>query len=635
MASTKNHETRALQPPPEESENEFEEGGGGGSEEWEDWMDNEEEEGDSSFDDLVCLFCDARHASCDVLFEHCRGCHHFDFYAIRNALSLDFYGSLKLINYVRSEVKGIRCWSCSHVCLDNQDLLNHLHEAGNLNNIKLCLEDDKYLKPFLLDDALLYSFGECEGGEDDSNTIGYKEELMSHMKIFEEIRIDVENTGKELTTSSGSLDDNGNAEVAFASNGHLDMACSSKSDGDMKECAGLSDSKDMLPRGSLVNLAEKDIKNVNENYFGAYSSFGIHREMISDKVRMDAYGQAILKNPSLLNGAVVMDLGCGTGILSLFAAQAGASRVIAVEASEKMAAVATQIAKDNGFWRSQSTDSNQSTGVLEVVHSMAEDLHKSIQIQPNSIDVLVSEWMGYCLLYESMLNSVLFARDRWLKPGGAILPDTATMFVVGFGRGGTSLPFWENVYSFNMSCIGKELVQDAAKIPIVDVVDDRDLVTDAVVLQTFDLTTMKPDEVDFTTSIELEPKMTSPASDSSQLQSDTTWCYGVVLWFETGFTSRFCKEMPAVLSTSPYTPKTHWSQTVLTFHEPIAIALEKPSADKFSKVGIADCPAAKIHLRISIARAVQYRSIDISLETTAVGSSGRKFTWPAQIFNLS
>ena len=58
---------------------------------------------------------------------------------------------------------------------------------------------------------------------------------------------------------------------------------------------------------------------------------------------------------------------------------------------------------------------------------MIEDLEKSISIKPHSLDVLLSEWMGYCLLYESMLSSVLFARDRWLKPGGAILPDTATM----------------------------------------------------------------------------------------------------------------------------------------------------------------------------------------------------------------
>lgn len=54
--------------------------------------------------------------------------------------------------------------------------------------------------------------------------------------------------------------------------------------------------------------------------------------------------------------------------------------------------------------------------------------------------------------------------------------------VAGFGVGGTSLPFWENVYGFSMSCVGKELVEDAAKGPIVDIVDAKDLVTSAAIL---------------------------------------------------------------------------------------------------------------------------------------------------------
>ncbi|GFS29675.1 protein arginine methyltransferase 3 [Actinidia rufa] len=85
---------------------------------------------------------------------------------------------------------------------------------------------------------------------------------------------------------------------------------------------------------------------------------------------------------------------------------------------------------------------------------------------------------------ESMLSSVLFAWDRWLKPGGAIILDTTTMFVAGFGRGCTSIPFWENMYGFNMSYIGNELVEDAAGVPLVDVVDSQDIVTNTVVLQT-------------------------------------------------------------------------------------------------------------------------------------------------------
>ncbi|KAL7234685.1 hypothetical protein ACSBR1_018184 [Camellia fascicularis] len=211
--------------------------------------------------------------------------------------------------------------------------------------------------------------------------------------------------------------------------------------------------------------------------------------------------------------------------------------------------------------------------------------------------------MGYCLLYESMLSYVLFARDRWLKPGGAILPDTATMFVAGFGRGGTSIPFWENVYGFNMSCIGKELVEDAARVPIVDVVDFCDIVTNTVVPQSFDLLKMTPDEMDFTSSIELEPKLDNPTNYFTDLICKTTWCYGVVLWFDTSFTGRFCKEKSIVLSTSPYAPQTHWLQTILTFREPITMALGKLDADRLAEVGTEACPAMKMQARISIVRA--------------------------------
>ena len=46
-------------------------------------------------------------------------------------------------------------------------------------------------------------------------------------------------------------------------------------------------------------------------------------------------------------------------------------------------------------------------------------------------DIIISEWMGYFLLYESMLDTVLLARDKYLKPGGLIFPDTATLFLAG------------------------------------------------------------------------------------------------------------------------------------------------------------------------------------------------------------
>ena len=39
---------------------------------------------------------------------------------------------------------------------------------------------------------------------------------------------------------------------------------------------------------------------------------------------------------------------------------------------------------------------------------------EEVTLPVEKVDIIISEWMGYCLFYESMLNSVLFARDKWL-----------------------------------------------------------------------------------------------------------------------------------------------------------------------------------------------------------------------------
>ncbi|XP_027342368.1 probable protein arginine N-methyltransferase 3 [Abrus precatorius] len=607
---------------------------------WDDW---EGDEGDPQLE-FLCLFCDSHYGSCGSLFDHCASLHHFDFHAIRKALNLDFYASFKIINFIRSQVAERRCWSCGLTCQSNNDLQNHLHDVTNFNDIKKALwDDDRYLKPFMQDDSLLYSFGECgEEGEDEQIT-PMDEDLLRDLMITEETFRDDQSVAIKVGVNGGEYDACRRMETASASNDCLNWASpSNKELSNGKDSSGNVSCSDRDPEEGYSmaysqNHIAKHIMKVNENYFGSYSSFGIHREMLSDKARMDAYGQAILKNPSLINGAVVMDVGCGTGILSLFAAKAGASRVIAVEASAKMAAVASQVAKDNGLWLSKGQNGVNALqkGVVEVVHGMVEEIDKTAELQPHSVDVLLSEWMGYCLLYESMLGSVLFARERWLKPGGAILPDTATIFVAGFGKGATSLSFWENVCDFDMSCIGKELVIDAARIPIVDIVDSQDLVTSSAILQTFDLATMKPNEVDFTATATLQLKPTASDKNEMRLNSKTCcWCHGVVLWFETGFTSRFCRETPVVLSTSPYTPRTHWSQTILTFREPIAMGSGKENGGKLEAIGTDVYPAVKIDLRVSIVRSTEHRSIDISLEAAGVDPDGRRRSWPAQPFSL-
>ena len=70
--------------------------------------------------------------------------------------------------------------------------------------------------------------------------------------------------------------------------------------------------------------------------------------MLKDSVRTKSYRNAIVQNRHLFEGKIVLDVGCGTAILSMFAAQAGAKKVYAVDYSD-IAKQASQIVKDNNL----------------------------------------------------------------------------------------------------------------------------------------------------------------------------------------------------------------------------------------------------------------------------------------------
>lgn len=60
---------------------------------------------------------------------------------------------------------------------------------------------------------------------------------------------------------------------------------------------------------------------------------------------------------------------------------------------------------------------------------------EEIEMPFPKVDIIISEWMGYFLLYESMLDTVLYARDKYLVPNGLIFPDKATIFMAGIEDG--------------------------------------------------------------------------------------------------------------------------------------------------------------------------------------------------------
>uniref|UniRef100_A0A7C8ZEK9 C2H2-type domain-containing protein n=1 Tax=Opuntia streptacantha TaxID=393608 RepID=A0A7C8ZEK9_OPUST len=295
----------------------------GQAEGWEDWnADESEDNGDGDGDsEFKCLFCESNFGSCGSFFEHCASVHYFDFAGIKKSLDLDFYGCVKLVNYIRRMVARNTCWSCGQQCMSIEELQNHLHEPSISKELKQFWDDEKYLQPFREGDSLLYSFDQDEDfEEDESIPFVHQEELM---KIREEVgNICINDEIMVDTDASTSFASNGKGmkEQASTSDSSVNVTSLSHKEKVNGICVQHDSSyqkkTDMPLKVSFANVAASEIRKVNESYFGSYSSFGIHREMLSDKVRMDAYGQAILKNPSLLNGATVLDVGCGTGILS-------------------------------------------------------------------------------------------------------------------------------------------------------------------------------------------------------------------------------------------------------------------------------------------------------------------------------
>lgn len=275
-------------------------------------------------------------------------------------------------------------------------------------------------------------------------------------------------------------------------------------------------------------------------YADSYSHFGIHEEMLKDRIRTESYRQAILSNRHLFENKVVLDVGCGTGILSLFAAKAGAAHVYGIDFST-IALAAQQIVKDNKM-----------ENVVTIIKGKVEEVTLPVE----SVDIIVSEWMGYFLFYESMLDTVLFARDKWLKPDGILLPDKAALYVCGVEDSEykqEKIEFWKNVYGFDMSCIREMAISE----PLVEYVDAHQINTDACKLMEVDLKTMSARDVDFTSPFEIKG-----------LRND--YLNGLVAYFEVVFTS--CHK-PIVLTTSPRARTTHWKQTLFYFEDTILICV--------------------------------------------------------------
>ncbi|KDD77161.1 hypothetical protein H632_c6p5 [Helicosporidium sp. ATCC 50920] len=251
--------------------------------------------------------------------------------------------------------------------------------------------------------------------------------------------------------------------------------------------------------------------------------------MLKDEVRTKSYMNAILQNRHLFKDKIVLDVGCGTGILSLFAAKAGAKHVYGVDMSA-IAEQASTIVRENGY-----------ADRVTILRGKVED----IVLPEDKVDIIISEWMGYFLLYESMLDTVLFARDKWLRRDGLILPDKASLHVVSIEDAdyrAEKIDWWEDVYGFDMSCIGKVALSE----PLVDCVDAAQINSHPALLKTFDLKTMTVADASFTSSFRLR-------------LTRKDFVHALVAYFDVEFGDG---HKPLAFSTGPRARSTHWKQTV-------------------------------------------------------------------------
>ena len=189
-----------------------------------------------------------------------------------------------------------------------------------------------------------------------------------------------------------------------------------------------------------LKLLKSEEMTSKDYYFDSYAHFGNHEEMLKDEVRTLTYCNSMWQNKHLFKGKAVLEVGCETGILSMFAAKAGAKMVIGVDMSS-IVDHAKQIVKDNKL-----------DDVVTIIRGKVEEI--SLPEGVDKVDIIISEWMGYCLFYESMLDTVLYARDKWLAPSGLMFPDRAILYVCGIEDRqykDEKIHWWDEVYGFDMS----------------------------------------------------------------------------------------------------------------------------------------------------------------------------------------
>jgi len=313
-----------------------------------------------------------------------------------------------------------------------------------------------------------------------------------------------------------------------------------------------SSSKATTGRNAGESSKQEASENIEKGYFESYSYNAIHESMIKDTIRTDAYRDFIYDHKDLFKDKVVLDVGCGTGILSMFCAKAGAKSVIAVDNSAII-----DKARENVF----------RNGLQDRVKCLRGKIEE-VQMPVPKVDIIVSEWMGYGLLYESMFDSVIYARDKYLAEDGLMVPSYAALRIAPLADSdlkASHTDFWRDVYGFDMTAMLEKANEEA----LVRVVDEKELAAESVAFLELDLHATQVKDLVFT-----KPFHVKWGEGFKKLEGFVSW-FDIIFGtsksqiIRPGTTAKEAREQGlAAFSTGPYSQATHWQQAIFLIENP-------------------------------------------------------------------
>lgn len=275
-----------------------------------------------------------------------------------------------------------------------------------------------------------------------------------------------------------------------------------------------------------------------------------YRLMMSDRTRTEAFEKAI--NEIINKGDTVLDLGCGPGLLSLFACKAGAAKVYAIDQNTKIIDYGRKLAHDNGY-----------KDKIEFISGLSYDIEL-----PEKVDVIISETLGTYAVDEHIIECIYDARTRFLKKGGTIIPSEISIYIapVECPQGHNCfISGWEKDYfGFDFTSLNNSPVI----APFSCAIEKTDLLSNAALVKKFTL----------------KDKLSSYRKNINFCAQRKGVIHGIGLWFEAVLSPL------TTLSTAPGKPPTHWQQGLLLIQHPIEVRQN----DQISVSISYSCPQGKM-----------------------------------------